>query len=63
MNTDVVVGESLPQREWFGSAQFDRPEDHWPRQWAEAYVNVAAGQKRSWPRQMGHRLFPPRTPR
>jgi uncharacterized protein len=48
----------LALQDWFGSAQFDRPEDHWPRQWAEAYVNFAAGEKRSWLRQMGHRLFP-----
>ena len=33
-------------------------EDHWPRQWAEAYVDFAAGEKRSWLRQMGHRFFP-----
>src|SRR5204862_4365204 len=43
---------------WLGSAQFDRPEDHWPRRWAEAYVHFAAGEKRSWLRQQGHRLFP-----
>jgi hypothetical protein len=48
----------LALQDWFGSAQFDRPEDLWPRQWAEAYVNFAAGEKRSWLRQMGHRLFP-----
>jgi len=48
----------LALQDWFGSAQFDRPEDHWPRRWAEAYVNFAAGEKRSWLRQMGHRLFP-----
>ena len=48
----------LALQDWFGSAQFDRPQDHWPRQWAEAYVNFAAGEKRSWLRQMGHRVFP-----
>ena len=48
----------LALQDWFGSAQFDRPEDHWPRRWAEAYVHFAAGEKRSWLRQMGHRLFP-----
>ena len=48
----------LALQDWFGSAQFDRPEDHWPRQWAEAYVHFAAGEKRSWLRQMGHRFFP-----
>ena len=48
----------LALQDWFGSAQFDRPQDHWPRQWAQAYVAFAAGEKRSWLRQMGHRLFP-----
>ncbi|GAB3072063.1 FAD-binding dehydrogenase [Nocardioides zeae] len=48
----------LALQDWFGSAQFDRPEDHWPRRWAEAYVHFAAGEKRSWLRQLGHRLFP-----
>jgi predicted oxidoreductase len=41
-----------------GSAQFDREEDRWPRAWAEAYVDFAAGEKRSWLREMGHRVFP-----
>jgi predicted oxidoreductase len=48
----------LALQDWFGSAQFDRPQDYWPRLWAEAYVNFAVGEKRSWLRQMGHRLFP-----
>lgn len=48
----------LALQDWFGSAQFDRPEDHWPRRWAEAYVHFAAGEKRSWLRGMGHRIFP-----
>lgn len=48
----------LALQDWFGSAQFDRPEDAWPRRWAEAYVHFAAGEKRSWLRQMGHRFFP-----
>ena len=48
----------LARQDWFGSAQFDRPEDYWPRAWAEAYVDFAAGEKRSWLHAMGHRLFP-----
>ncbi|GAB2633836.1 hypothetical protein GCM10027270_22800 [Nocardioides ginkgobilobae] len=48
----------LATQDWFGSAQFDRPEDHWPRRWATAYLDFAAGEKRSWLRQMGHRFFP-----
>src|SRR5919107_4871068 len=48
----------LAMQDWLGSAQFDRDEDHWPRRWAEAYVDFAAGQKRAWLRRMGHRVFP-----
>ncbi|MGR6429334.1 FAD-binding dehydrogenase [Rhizobium sp. PAMB 3174] len=48
----------LARQDWFGSAAFDRPEDYWPRQWAEAYLQFAAGEKRSWLRQMGMRWFP-----
>lgn len=48
----------LAWEDWRGSAGFDREEDHWPRRWAEAYVAFAAGEKRAWLRQMGHRVFP-----
>jgi predicted oxidoreductase len=48
----------LAWQDWLGSAAFDREEDQWPRRWAEAYVQFAAGEKRAWLRTMGHRLFP-----
>lgn len=48
----------LALRDWLGSADFHREEDYWPRQWAHAYVNFAAGEKRSWLRAMGVRWFP-----
>jgi predicted oxidoreductase len=48
----------LAWQDWLGSAAFDREEDHWPRQWARAYVDFAAGEKRAWLHAMGHRLFP-----
>jgi predicted oxidoreductase len=48
----------LALQDWMGSAGFDREEDLWPRRWAEAYVTFAAGEKRSWLRAMGHRIFP-----
>lgn len=48
----------LAWQDWQGTAGFDRPEDFWPRRWAEAYVDFSAGEKRSWLRAMGHRLFP-----
>lgn len=49
---------ALALADWFGTAAFDRDEDLWPRQWAEAYVDFAAGEKRSWLRQRGIRFFP-----
>ncbi|MBV8927648.1 MAG: FAD-binding dehydrogenase, partial [Mycobacteriaceae bacterium] len=48
----------LALQDWLGTAGFDRPEDHWPRQWAHAYVDFAAGEKHSWLRSLGHRVFP-----
>jgi uncharacterized protein len=48
----------LALQDWMGSAGFDRPEDHWPRRWAEAYVGFAAGEKRAWLHAMGVRWFP-----
>ncbi|HYF62221.1 MAG TPA: FAD-dependent oxidoreductase, partial [Herpetosiphonaceae bacterium] len=48
----------LALQDWLGTAGFDRPEDHWPRQWAEAYVDFAAGEKRSWLYNQGMRFFP-----
>ena len=48
----------LALQDWLGSAQFDRPEDYWPRQWAHAYVDFAAGELRGWLHGQGHRLFP-----
>ncbi|WCK04516.1 FAD-binding dehydrogenase [Agrobacterium tumefaciens] len=48
----------LARQDWFGSAGFDRPEDHWPCRWAEAYLDFAAGEKREWLHRMGMRWFP-----
>lgn len=48
----------LALRDWLGSAQFDRAEDAWPRKWAEAYVEFAAGEMRPWLHAMGLRWFP-----
>ena len=49
----------LALSDWLGSAQFDRErEDHWPRQWAQAYVQFAAGEKRQYLRDLGLRVIP-----
>jgi predicted oxidoreductase len=48
----------LARQDWFGTAGFDRTEDHWPRQWAEAYLQFAAGEKRAWLKEQGVGFFP-----
>lgn len=48
----------LALQDWMGTAGFDRPEDDWPRKWAEAYVDFAAGEKRAWLHAQGLRFFP-----
>lgn len=50
--------QELALQDWLGTAGFDRPEDHWPREWAHAYVDFAAGEKRSWLRSRGLQTFP-----
>ncbi|MFD9869887.1 FAD-binding dehydrogenase [Streptomyces niveus] len=54
----VRDSHELALQDWLGTAGFDRDEDHWPRKWAEAYVDFAAGEKRSWLRERGVRFFP-----
>src|SRR6201994_3814239 len=49
---------ALARQDWLGSAQFDRPEDYWPRRWAEAYVEFAATEKRDYLRDLGLRVLP-----
>ena len=48
----------LAWRDWLGTAGFDRPQDEWPRKWARAYVEWAAGEKRAWLASMGHSVIP-----
>ncbi len=48
----------LALRDWMATAGFDRADDAWPRKWAEAYVDFAAGEKRSWLHAQGMRWFP-----
>ncbi|MFI8917043.1 FAD-binding dehydrogenase [Streptomyces sp. NPDC053513] len=54
----VKDSHALALQDWFGTAGFDRAEDHWPRKWAEAYVDFAAGEKRAWLHARGVRFFP-----
>ncbi|MFI8767226.1 FAD-binding dehydrogenase [Streptomyces sp. NPDC053792] len=54
----VKDSHALALQDWFGTAGFDRTEDQWPRKWAEAYVDFAAGEKRAWLHARGVRFFP-----
>ncbi|WP_327386268.1 MULTISPECIES: FAD-binding dehydrogenase [unclassified Streptomyces] len=54
----IKDSHALALQDWLGTAGFDREEDAWPRRWAEAYVDFAAGEKRSWLHARGVRFFP-----
>ncbi|MEV7594570.1 FAD-binding dehydrogenase [Streptomyces sp. NPDC089922] len=54
----IKDSHALALQDWHGTAGFDREEDAWPRRWAEAYVDFAAGEKRSWLHARGVRFFP-----
>jgi uncharacterized protein len=54
----IKDSRELAMQDWLGSAQFDRPEDFWPRKVAEAFVDFAAGEMRPWLHQQGMRWFP-----
>ena len=63
----VKDSAELALQDWLGSAGFDRlapgpdgrhGEDHWGEQWARAYVDFAAGEKRRWLHDQGMRWFP-----
>ncbi|CAM5648142.1 MULTISPECIES: FAD-binding dehydrogenase [Streptomyces] len=51
---------ALAWNDWQGSARFDRlaDEDSWAVRWARAYVEFAAGEKRSWLQGHGIELLP-----
>lgn len=58
----------LARQDWLGSAQFDRlgdgtdgpgrGEDHWPQQWAEAYLKFAHEEKRDYLHALGLKSLP-----
>lgn len=58
--TGIKDSPELAIQDWLGSAGFDRldDEDVWGRRWAEAYVAWAAGGKREYLRELGHRVMP-----
>ncbi len=54
----IKDSHELALQDWMGTAGFDRPEDFWPRKWAEAYVAWAAGEKRQWLADRGVTFLP-----
>lgn len=55
----IKDSHDLARQDWFASAEFDRDdEDAWGRQWAEAYLAFAAGEKRQWLAEKGVKFFP-----
>jgi predicted oxidoreductase len=54
----VHDSHALARQDWFASAEFDRDEDLWGKQWAEAYLAFASGEKRDWLHSKGVRFFP-----
>src|SRR6266508_5409105 len=48
----------LALRDWLAYAGFDRDDDAWPRRWAKAYVDFAAGEMRPWLHAQGMRWCP-----
>ncbi|MFC7534079.1 FAD-binding dehydrogenase [Actinoplanes sp. GCM10030250] len=54
----------LAWQDWLGTAGFDRGvdspggQDYWAYKWAQAYVQFAAGEKRSWLAGLGVQWFP-----
>lgn len=48
----------LAWSDWQATATFDRDEDHWPRQWAKAYIEFAAGEMHEWLSGQGMTFFP-----
>src|ERR1700744_812926 len=62
--TGIKDSFELAWQDWQGSAFFDRDvddpagEDYWAFRWAQAYVDFASGEKRSWLHAMGMRWLP-----
>ncbi|MGW0187768.1 FAD-binding dehydrogenase [Streptomyces sp. NPDC003362] len=60
----IKDSHDLAWQDWLGTAGFDRGvddpsgQDHWGRKWAQAYVDFASGEKRSWLAGLGMQWFP-----
>jgi len=60
----IKDSHALATQDWLGTATFDRGvddpvgEDYWGSRWAHAYLEFAAGEKRSWLHAQGLRWIP-----
>ncbi|MFE7842329.1 FAD-binding dehydrogenase [Streptomyces sp. NPDC057474] len=60
----IKDSQELAWQDWLGTAGFDRGisdpsgQDYWAYKWAEAYVDFASGEKRSWLAGLGVQWFP-----
>ncbi|WP_431773651.1 FAD-binding dehydrogenase [Streptomyces cucumeris] len=60
----IKDSRELAWQDWLGTAGFDRGvgdpsgQDHWAYKWAEAYVDFASGEKRSWLAGLDVKWFP-----
>lgn len=55
----ISDSRELAIQDWMGTAAFDRDrEDNWPQQWARAYVDFAAEEKRRYLHDLGLRIIP-----
>ncbi|WP_200304699.1 FAD-binding dehydrogenase [Streptomyces adelaidensis] len=60
----IKDSQELAWQDWLGTAGFDRGtedpygQDYWAYKWAEAYVDFASGEKRSWLAGLGMQWFP-----
>ena len=54
----IADSPALARQDWYGSAQFDRPEDANPKAFADAYLDFAATDMRPWLHSLGMRWFP-----
>lgn len=55
----ITDSEALAWRDWENSAAYDdAPNDHWPRRWGREFVRFAAGDMRSYLKNLGLNVLP-----
>lgn len=49
----IKDSRELALQDWLNTAGFHRPEDHWPRKWAEAFVDFATDHLETYVKNLG----------